>query len=233
MLKTVAISGAKKTLGISVTYRAGKANKYETCPAGCELNCSGVGALKVDQSYLDALLAAVPRRGVAFTYTHFPFSEWLAKSNRKSGRQTVINFSAKTPALAAAASRVVPAVVVMRPTDWRNGKHTIAEGVRIIRCPAEYKKQLSCADCGGGVPLCARQDRTYVIGFTAHGAAKRSAADPAIQAGCYANGGRVALHWTATAKSTQDETDGEKLIRFARGLPPRAILRHHVAGDLG
>lgn len=232
MLKTVAISGAKKTRGISVTYRSGSAHKYATCPASCELNCSGVGSTKIDHTYLDALLAAVPRRGVAFTYTHFPFSEWLAKSNRKSDRQTVLNFSARTPALAAAASRVVPAVVVMRPTDWRNRKHTSVDGVRIVRCPAEYR-EISCADCGGGIPLCARQDRTYVIGFTAHGSAKRSAADPAIQAGCYANGGRVALHWTATANSTQDETDGEKLIRFAKGLPPRAILRHHVAGDLG
>ena len=31
----------------------------------------------------------------------------------------------------------------------------------------------------------------------------------------------------------QMETDGDKSKRFARSLPPRSLLRHHVAGDIG
>ncbi len=45
--------------------------------------------------------------------------------------------------------------------------------------------------------------------------------------------GNVALHWTATAAQDQDETDGDKLRRFVSGLHPRAIIRHHIAGDIG
>jgi hypothetical protein len=44
----------------------------------------------------------------------------------------------------------------------------------------------------------------------------------------------VKLHWVATSQADQpEETDGEKLLRFAKSLPPRSIIRHHVAGDIG
>ena len=50
----------------------------------------------------------------------------------------------------------------------------------------------------------------------------------------YADGGNVALHWRDTSNQSQpNETDGEKLLRFAKSLPPRSIIRHHVAGDIG
>ena len=244
MLKAVEYSGATKTRGIAVTYRAGERDTYGTCPTSCEMNCSGKGAQKIDPDYFAALLVAVPRRGVAFTYTHFDWNQWADRSNKRSEGQTVVNFSAKTLASAAAASRVVPAVVVLPATEWVRGKYATApalggdliqtDAVRVVRCPAEYKENFSCGDCGGGVPLCARADRDYIIGFTAHGAGKRKAADPDTPGGCYANGGRVRLHWDATAKSDQGgESDGERLARFARGLRPGSILRHHVAGDLG
>ena len=72
-----------------------------------------------------------------------------------------------------------------------------------------------------------------VCAFCAHGASKKKAADPNQAGGCYASGGNVALHWTATAAQDQDETDGDKLRRFVSGLPPRSIIRHHIAGDIG
>jgi len=71
MLKTTAISTAKKTAGCAVTYRAGTGDKFATCPASCSLNPSGRGCAEIDEPYLDAVLSAVPRRGVSFTYSHF------------------------------------------------------------------------------------------------------------------------------------------------------------------
>ena len=68
MLKTVEMSRATKTKGVAVTYRAGTGEKYGTCPADCKMNCSGKGAHKLDAEYLDALLDAVPRKGVSFTF---------------------------------------------------------------------------------------------------------------------------------------------------------------------
>lgn len=234
MLKTVARSSAKKTDGIAVTYRAGTTEPFGTCPTTCELNCSGKGADEIDAEYLDALLSAVPRKGVSFTYSHFDPHTYGWGSQLGEGK-TVINFSAPTKRVAAASVlNRIPAVTVVSEDSWQGKKTQPAGwGVRLVRCPAEYLSDFSCADCGGGLPLCARRDRNYAIGFTAHGAGKRKAADPDTTGGCYAAGGNVALHWRHTADQSQDETDAERLTRFARGLPPRSIIRHHVAGDIG
>ena len=105
--------------------------------------------------------------------------------------------------------------------------------MKVVRCPAELR-DISCADCGNGDPLCARLDRDFVVGFTAHGPSKKKAGDPTIRGGCYADAGNCRIWWNDTANGEQpDETDGEKLLRFAKSLPPRSIIRHHVAGDIG
>ena len=132
----------------------------------------------------------------------------------------------------------IPAVTVVHETYWQengNPKHASFNGCRLIRCVAEYLPDnfRGCADCGGGDPLCARQDRDYVILFSAHGSGKKKI-NNGDRGGCYADTGPAALHWQATAESDQDdESDGEKLIRFAKGLRAGSILRNRIAGDLG
>lgn len=248
MLKTVARSTAKKTEGIAVTYRAGNGEKYATCPTSCRMNCSGKGSEKIDEAYLDALLDAVPRRGVSFTYSHFEWHHWC---DRLQEGKTVINFSTESLTAAAAASRVVPTVVVVKPEDWNGGKTLraplfggfTAEGhikqtdtVRVVRCPAEYREGFGCSNCGGknGVPLCAHLKRDFIIGFTAHGPTKKKAADPTTRGGCYADAGNCRMHWDATAAGRKSQKDDAQAVReFVRGLPPGSIVRHHVAGDIG
>ena len=246
MLKTVEMSRATKTKGVAVTYRAGTGEKYGTCPADCKMNCSGKGAEKIDVDYLDALLDAVPRKGVSFTYSHFPWHKW---ANKLAAGKTVINYSTESMTSAAAASRAVPTVVVVKADDWGDGKTLRAplfgrtdsrgnfvqsDSVKVVRCPAEYRDGFSCRDCGNGAPLCARLDRDYIVGFTAHGPSKRKAADPTQRGGCYADAGNCRIWLDQTANSEQpDETDAEKVRRFAKSLPPRSIIRHHVAGDIG
>jgi len=233
MLKTVEISRAKKTKGIAVTYRAGGGEKYATCPSDCKMNCSGKGANKLDDKYLDALLDAVPRKGVSFTYSHFDPNVYGWGKKLKEGK-TVINFSTESP-LAAAASiyNGVPSVVVVRDDYWQGSKTQSAPfNTTIVRCPAEYR-DISCAQCGNGDPLCARLDRNFIIGFTAHGPSKKKAADLETRGGCYADAGNCRIWWNETANGEQEETDAEKVKRFAKSLPPRSIIRHHVAGDIG
>jgi hypothetical protein len=232
MLKTVDYSRATKTRGIAVTYRAGTGEKYATCPASCKMNCSGKGAKQIDADYLDALLDAVPRRGVSFTYSHFDWKLW---ADKLAPGKTVINFSTESLLTAAAATlENVPSVVVLREDYWQGSKTQSAPfGVRIVRCPAEYREGFSCADCGNGEPLCARRDRDYIIGFSAHGPSKKKAADPETRGGCYADAGNCRISWDDTANGEQCETDAEKVRRFAQSLPPGSIVRHHVAGDIG
>jgi hypothetical protein len=76
------------------------------------LNGSGCGTDQVDLEYLDAVSRAVPRQGVAFTYSHFPPEHW---AHLNGPRRTVINWSAPSPEAAArcVADRVAPAVAVV------------------------------------------------------------------------------------------------------------------------
>ena len=234
MLRTVEMSRAKKTAGIAVTYRAGKNKMFGTCPASCNLNDSGAGAENVDNEYLDALLQAKPKKGFSFTYSHFDYNLWIDKV-RAVGK-TIINWSTENPCFAVMAkNKKIPTVCVVDPEAWDKlgKKFFMFLDTKFVRCPAEYRK-ISCINCGNGEPLCARLNRDFIIGFTAHGPSKKKAADTTVQGGCYGNQGNCRLWWQDTAQSDQpDESDGEKLLRFIKSLPVRAIVRHHVAGDIG
>ena len=240
MLKTVKNSTANKTAGLAVTYRAGKANNFGTCPADCKLNDSGRGCKsdQIDFEYLDAVLDAKPRRGESFTYSHFHPLYW---AHKLAPNKTTINYSADNlaEAVAICANKIAPVVTVVKKSFWKNGKHATIERddipapVKIVRCPAEYLENLGCVNCGGkDGPLCARLNRDFIVGFTGHGNKKKKI-ENGERGGCYAAGGNVALHWTATASQQQQETDGDKLRAFVKTLSPRAIIRHHVAGDIG
>ena len=240
MLKTVKNSTANKTSGLAVTYRAGNGEKFGTCPTDCKLNDSGRGCKsdQIDFEYLEAVLDAKPRRGESFTYSHFHPLYW---AHKLAPNKTTINFSADNlaEAVAICANKIAPVVTVVKKSFWKNKKHATIERddipapVRIVRCPAEYLDSVGCVNCGGkDGPLCARLNRDFIVGFTGHGNKKKKI-ENGERGGCYAAGGHVALHWTATAGQQQDQTDGDKLKAFVKTLSPRAIIRHHVAGDIG
>ena len=226
MLKTIRTSANRKTGPIAVTYRAGQHATLATCPKSCPLNPKGdQGADLVDQDYLAAVRQAVPPRGQAWTYSHFP-AELLPVP---APGETVINASCDSIPQALAAVALGRPAVVAAPagTVW---PYTAA-GVRFVQCPAELADDFSCAQCGGGRPLCARGDRDYVIVFVAHGQAARLVGQDQA-GGCYGTGGPVALAWHGTRKAGAPD-DSAAVVRFARSLPPGSLLRHHVVGDLG
>ncbi len=228
MLKTVAVSANRKTGPIAVTYRAGEHKTYATCPKSCALHPDGGnGAELIDAEYLAALLSAVPRNGQAWTYSHFP-AELLPVA--KPG-ETVINASCDNMLDAVHAMDAGRPAVVAAPagTEWAGGVEY--RGRRFIQCPAELAENFTCAQCGGGRPLCARADRDFVVVFVAHGpSAKR--VGTALPGGCYASSGPTAIQWHGTRKAGRAD-DPQALRDFARSLPPGSLLRHHVAGDIG
>ena len=237
MLNTTETSGAIKTAELAVTYRSGSKDKcFATCPSACALKPQGEETSdRIDWDYLGDLIRAVPKNGVAFTYSHFHWRRWRRRwfARLQTGQPTtVINFSADTWRQARASVAAGIPTVIAIPADQAR-KHSRANGVREIQCPATYRDGLGCINCGGNVPLCARSDRDYVISFPAHGAAKNAVGNDQ-DGGCYAAVNRVRIHWDRLARSDiPEETDGSKLIRFVRGLRPGKILRHHVAGDIG
>ena len=236
MINTVENSRAKKTAGLAVTYRAASGDMYGTCPDTCPLKPTTTLTHDIDRDYESAVRRAVPSKGAAFLFTHFDPAQW-AEQNTGAPNQTVFNHSADTLADAARHIRNGAASVAVVPADYWNGrdsaKVTDAGGVKMVRCPNETTG-IDCANCGNGTPLCARPNRDHGIVFTAHGASKRKAGDNATAGGCYAGGGNVALHWRHLSERNEiTESDAAHIKRFATGLAPRTILRHHIAGDIG
>jgi hypothetical protein len=236
MLNCTPVSTAKKTRGIAVTYRAGGGDMFSTCPDSCALKPVETGTVEVDRKYERAVRRAVPTKGVAFLFTHFPPEIW-AEQNTGAPNQTVFNYSADTLAEAARNVAKGVATVTVVPHDYWDDKASdkVIESntVRLVRCHNESNPLVDCCNCGNGSPLCARAARDYGIVFTSHGPGKRKASNPEIPGGCYGGHGNVAIHWRNLARREQVELDSDKVTRFAKSLAPRSILRHHVVGDIG
>jgi hypothetical protein len=85
-----------------------------------------------------------------------------------------VNLSANTLAHAdqLAALNIGPVVVVQDAVEGTRADTVTPEGRKVATCPATYRDDVTCASCG----LCAVRDRKVIVGFPAHGAAKRAAA---------------------------------------------------------
>ena len=237
MLKTVEYSRGKKTKGLAITYRAGGKNKFGTCPLSCKLNASGKGCKpqEVDKEYLDVIWNSKPKDGEAFIYTHFDPKVWFKDFTQEERNNfATINYSADSiDQVEKAVRNNVPTVFVAKKDFWRGEKTRTEKGIKIVRCPEETNPdKISCMTCGSEKPLCARHDRDYVIGFTAHGNQKNKI-EREEKGGCYADGGNTRIWWDETADQEQKETAAEVLRKFVKSLPPGTILRHHIAGDIG
>jgi len=227
MLRTVPVSGNRKTGPIAVTYRSGTHETYGTCPRTCGLHPkSETGAATVDAEYLAALVDAVPPGGQAWTYSHFAAAALPLPAPGK----TVINASCDTVADAVLAMESGRPAVLAVPKDTAEEWPKTVHGIKFVRCPAELSEDFSCQRCGNGRPLCAQGNRDFVVVFVAHGTGAKKVGTG--KGGCYAASGPTAIQWHGT-RSKGRANDAQALREFARGLPYGSMLRHHVAGDIG
>jgi hypothetical protein len=155
---------------------------------------------RIDAEPLARLVKANRGRS-GFTYTHKPVfagtytvtgnasqsqtsevTEAEAEGNRAAIRAAneggfTVNLSADTLADADRKANLgIAPVCVMLPTDAETGKrYTTPEGRKVATCPAALTKNkgrgVTCARCG----LCQRANRPFIIGFPAHGTAKKRA----------------------------------------------------------
>lgn len=235
MLKCVYPTEAHKLGIIAATYRAGFQNIVGTCPSTCPLlplHHRPSASTFLDSNYLAIERRAVPRNGIAWSYTHCEPNPLFYNHHP---RETTLNVS--TDSLVAAVDcfkRNYDTTYAAPASDTQWPRRV--EGVRFIRCPAELHKHVTCQTCGGGRPLCARKNRDYVIVFVAHGReADKVGTDTG---GCYAMNFPCSRHWNSTAqgigRTTWDEQeDPERLLAWTEQLPKGTLLRHRIAGDLG
>ena len=112
-----------------------------------------------------------------WTYTHYtPTDPHNASVIRDvndmhtNGQGLVINLSADTLAQADEYSALgIAPVCVTLPQDAPHRGNRTPAGVPIVVCPAQTNDDMNCARC----KLCAVRDRKSVVGFLAHGTAKK------------------------------------------------------------
>lgn len=128
----------------------------------------------VDAAALAALVSAnAGKRG--FTYTHKPVDGGnLAAIRSANAAGFTVNLSADTLAEAdqLADTGAGPVVVVLALPEGIRHDVTTPAGRKVATCPATYRDDVTCASCG----LCQRADRKVIVGFPAHGSAKKAAA---------------------------------------------------------
>lgn len=118
----------------------------------------------------DLVVANRGRKG--FTYTHKynnPNNHAAIKKANEEG--FTINLSANNPKQADELKKlgIAPVATVVASTQTTN--FTTEQGNKVVICPATYRDNVSCSTCG----LCQRADRTCIVGFPAHGIAKKQA----------------------------------------------------------
>lgn len=134
----------------------------------------------IDKAAMLTLISANEgKRG--FTYTHKPphigaNGDLIRYANAKG---FTVNLSANTLAHAdrLVALGIGPVVVVQDAPEGTRADTVTPEGHKVATCPATYREDVTCATCG----LCASTTRKVIVGFPAHGAAKRAAATIARQ----------------------------------------------------
>jgi hypothetical protein len=132
----------------------------------------------IDATILSAITAAnIGRRG--FTYTHHaltPHNATLIGAAITAG--FTVNVSTDNAAHADSVRANHPGLpIVTIVADW-GGSNTAKTpaGNTIVRCPAEYIDNVTCASCG----LCAVSTRKGIVGFTPHGTGKKRVINIAV-----------------------------------------------------
>lgn len=144
--------------------------KIRKIPAGSLWRHNEAGDL--DFETLDSLVRANSgRRG--FTYTHHsPIQSPRRLTDLRSANANgfTINVSADNVLIADNYVALGLPTVVVLSQKAENVSYT-PNGNKIVACPAEKSDKVTCATCG----LCYLADRSYIIGFRAHGTRKKTA----------------------------------------------------------
>lgn len=117
-------------------------------------------------------LAQANKGRKGFTYTHYDvLNNEVNRVNIEAANVAgfTVNLSGNNVQHAdqLKALNIAPVVTIL-PMDAPN-TFTTPAGNKVVACPAEKSDKVNCANCG----LCQIADRSYIIGFRAHGVSKK------------------------------------------------------------
>lgn len=128
----------------------------------------------IDAKALEQLTAANSGRK-GFTYTHYPMTtNNILAIKRANERGFTVNISTNNIDETHSLKGLGLPIVTIVPNEdfWQDGNRVSD----IVRCPAEVSDKVTCKTCG----LCAKSNRSTIVGFTPHGSRKSAAQKIAI-----------------------------------------------------
>jgi hypothetical protein len=178
----VGLHWRKTDKGEGVTDWQGLCDNVKALPKGQLWRHNVAGDLPHTEQAVDFVLLSelvkANKGKKGFTYTHHavlgntPEAKYNAAKIKYSNSQGfTINLSANNLQHAdeLKALNIAPVVTLM-PEDAPKVSTTPA-GHTVIICPAAYREDVQCADCG----ICAEPQRKAIIGFPVHGTGKKKA----------------------------------------------------------
>jgi hypothetical protein len=137
---------------------------------------AGIGNLIAPAFLRELVTANKGKKG--FTYTHKPVlgGGKVETSNRQAVQEAnkggfTVNLSGNTLEHADQLAELAIAPVVCVVPSTTSANLTTPQGRKVVICPATQKDNVSCATC----QLCARGNRSVIIGFPSHGSMKKKA----------------------------------------------------------
>ena len=125
----------------------------------------------IDLGALKELMAASKHTRI-FGYTHYPLTPMNIESLRHANSNGfTLNVSTNSISeVDKAMSTGLPVVTVLSHEHSKDVRTVKTEGGNtVLVCPASLGKDITCASCG----LCQKSNRSYAIGFLAHGNSRK------------------------------------------------------------
>lgn len=125
----------------------------------------------IDFGALKELMAA-SKHCRPYGYTHYPLTPMNIESLRHANSNGfTLNVSTNSISEVDRAMDTGLPVVTVLPSDHDTTIRTLMTdgGNKVLVCPSSLGKDVTCASCG----LCQKHDRSYAIGFVAHGLSKK------------------------------------------------------------
>ena len=171
----LAFHWAKVTSGERGTDWKGFLSKVREIPEGSLWRFNQAGDLvgkndRINSVALRSLtLANKGKRG--YSYTHYPLTSENVKSLRNANDNGfTVNVSTNRIQEVDKAMETGLPVVTVLPVGTTGRVHTTEGGNKVLVCPATLGREITCRECG----LCQKRDRSFAIGFIAHGIGKKT-----------------------------------------------------------
>lgn len=171
----LAIHWRKVTSGERGTDWKGFLAQVQKIPKGTLWRMNQAGDLVGANNIIDRValmeLVKASKKARAYSYTHYPLTEENIETLKMANDSGfTVNVSTNRIQEVDKAMETGLPVVTVLPVGTTGRVHATEGGNKVLVCPATLGREITCQECG----LCQKRDRSFAIGFIAHGIGKKT-----------------------------------------------------------